>query len=252
MKIDGKIMIGIIGGMGPYAGLDLIKKIFDLTDAKTDQDHIPVSMLSIPHQIEDRTKYLLDPTLDNPGIAIGKVVRKLAETGAYVVGMPCNTAHSPLIFNEIKNQIPSDIIFVNMIEKVVGWIVEKHPTVKKVGILATNGTIQSKVYHNELINNGLEPITFDKIEQKEFIDEAIYDKSIGIKSCSNPVSGEAIVRLEKGMNMLVDLGSEVIILGCTEIPIAIQASTFQNIPLIDATTVLARALILKSNPSSLK
>ena len=175
-------MIGVVGGMGPYAGLDLIKKIFDLTDAITDQGHIPVSMLSIPHQIEDRTKYLLDPTLDNPGIAIGKVVRKLAETGAYVVGMPCNTAHSPPIFNEIKNQIPSDIIFVHMIEEVVGWIVEKHPIVKKVGILATAGTIYSNVYHDELIKNGLRPITLEKTDQKEFVDEAIYNASFGIKS----------------------------------------------------------------------
>ncbi len=50
-------MIGVVGGMGPYAGLDLVQKIFDHTQAKTDQGHIPVSMISIPHSIEDRTKF---------------------------------------------------------------------------------------------------------------------------------------------------------------------------------------------------
>jgi len=53
-------MIGIVGGVGSYAGIDLIKKVYDLTEASSDQDHLPVSMLSVPHKIIDRTKYLLN------------------------------------------------------------------------------------------------------------------------------------------------------------------------------------------------
>ena len=54
-----KKMIGIVGGVGSYAGIDLIKKIYDQTDALCDQDHLPVSMLSVPDKIWDRTDFLL-------------------------------------------------------------------------------------------------------------------------------------------------------------------------------------------------
>lgn len=245
-------MIGIVGGMGPYTGLDLAKKIFDLTDAKSDQDHFPVSMISVPDQIEDRTKFLLDPILDNPGIAIGKVVRKLAESGATVIGMPCNTAHSPLIFKEIEKQIPHGILFVHMIEEVLKWIKGKYPNIKNVGILATSGTIQSQVYHDELIQSKLEPITLPESVQRNCIDEAIYNESFGIKAISSPVSKEAVQQLESGISSLIESGAECVILGCTEIPIAIQESMFQTIPLVDSTHVLAHALISKSNPELLK
>ena len=48
--------IGIVGGIGNYAALDLIKKIYDLTDANTDQEHLPIALLSKPHEIVDRNR----------------------------------------------------------------------------------------------------------------------------------------------------------------------------------------------------
>ena len=70
-------MIGIVGGIGSYAGIDLIRKIYDLTDAACDQEHLPVSMLSAPHKIIDRTKYLIGATQINPGIAISEIIDTL-------------------------------------------------------------------------------------------------------------------------------------------------------------------------------
>ena len=101
-------MIGIVGGMGPYAGIDLVKKIFDLTNASSDQDHIPVAMISTPHLIEDRTKYLTGHSKNNPGIAIAEIVNKLVSQGASIIGMPCNTAHAPPIFDKIKKVITNE------------------------------------------------------------------------------------------------------------------------------------------------
>ena len=74
MILEDKIMIGVVGGMGPYAGLDLVQKIFDETNAKTDQDHIPIAMISVPHIIEDRTEFIVGNTDVNPGIAISKII----------------------------------------------------------------------------------------------------------------------------------------------------------------------------------
>ena len=52
-------IIGIVGGVGPYAGLDLTEKIFGQTIASSDQEHLPVALLSLPERIEDRTRYLV-------------------------------------------------------------------------------------------------------------------------------------------------------------------------------------------------
>ena len=245
-------MIGVIGGMGPYAGLDLVQKIFNETNAKTDQDHIPVSMISIPHSIEDRTKFLLDNSLKNPAIAITEVIHKLRGQGATVIGMPCNTAHAGPIFDEIQNRIPSDIFFVHMIQEVVRYIKNQYSSIQNVGILATTGTIKTKVYHDEMIDNKLNPITMSQDKQDTIVEPAIYDKAFGIKAYSNPVNPEARGKLETAVKLLFNQGAEVVILGCTEIPLALPESNYNGIPLIDSTAILARALILNSNPDLLK
>ena len=115
-------MTGVIGGMGPYAGLDLIKKIFDLSTAASDQEHIPLMMISCPHLIGDRTNFLLGKSQINPGTAIAEISRRLIMQGASIIGMPCNTAHSKVILNEIIKNIPKNIFFINMVEKTVKYI----------------------------------------------------------------------------------------------------------------------------------
>ena len=245
-------MIGVVGGMGPYAGLDLVQKIFDETNAKSDQDHIPVSMISIPHSIEDRTKFLLNNSLKNPAIAIAEGIHKLRGQGATVIGMPCNTAHAGPIFDEIQNRIPSDIFFVHMIQEVVRHIKNQYSSIQNVGILATTGTIKTKVYHDEMIDNKLNPITMSQDKQDTIFEPAIYDKGFGIKAYSNPVNPEARDKLEIAVKLLFNEGAEVVILGCTEIPLALPESNYNGIPLIDSTAILARALILNSNPDLLK
>jgi len=252
MNSGEKTMIGVVGGMGPYAGLDLVQKIFDNTRAKIDQDHIPVSMISIPHSITDRTKFLLDDSLKNPAIAIADVIHKLREQGATVIGMPCNTAHAGPIFDEIQNHIPPDISFVHMIQEVVRYIKNEYSSIQNIGILATKGTMKTKVYHNELIDNKLNPVTISQDEQDTIVEPAIYDKEFGIKAYSNPVSPKARDKLETAVKSLVTEGAEAVILGCTEIPLALPESNYNGIPLIDSTAILARALILNSNPDLLK
>ena len=90
-------MIGVIGGMGPYAGLDLVEKIFAETIASTDQDHVPVAMLSCPASITDRSAFLLGKSAENPANAIAEVALRLERSGAAIAGMPCNSAHARLI-----------------------------------------------------------------------------------------------------------------------------------------------------------
>ena len=108
--------IGIVGGVGTYAGIDLYRKIYQHTDARTDQDHLPVVLVSVPEKVLDRTEFLLGEVEENPGIAIAGIINTLGSAGAEVIGIPCNTAHSPVIFNEIQNRIPENIKLLNMID----------------------------------------------------------------------------------------------------------------------------------------
>ena len=245
-------MIGVIGGMGPYAGIDLIKKIFDMTKASSDQEHVPLSMISVPHLIDDRTAFLLGRSQTNPGIILSEIAMQLIDQGATAIGMPCNTAHSPKIISEIKNRIPEHIIFVNMIEKVADHIINEYPKISKVGILATSGTLKTRIYNEELGYNDLMTITLSENDQITLVESSIYDENHGIKSNSDPVSKKAREDLEKAIDLLANAGAEAIILGCTEIPLAIKAIHHESIPLIDSTKVLARALLLETNPEAIK
>ena len=247
MQIEKRKVIGIVGGMGPYAGLDLVKKIFDLTQANQDQDHVPLTMISVPHKITDRTKFLEGGTDINPGIEISNIVRQLSDQGASVIGMPCNTAHSSKIIKEVYNSIPEGITFVNMVSEVIKFIKGEYPGIERVGILATPGTMNAGVYNKELINNDLKPVLLSKENQKKLIDQAIYDKDFGIKSISSPVHDIAKRKIYLAIESLIKNKAEVVILGCTELPIAVNATSVKTIPLIDSTMILARSLLFKSN-----
>ena len=92
--------------MGPYAGADLVRKVFDhtLTDG-TDQSHLPVALLSYPHRLIDRSTFLFNETDINPAVAMAEIAEQLAGLGATVVGMPCNTAHAPPIFDVMVERL---------------------------------------------------------------------------------------------------------------------------------------------------
>jgi len=244
-------MIGIVGGMGPYAGLDLFNKILNQTGSECDQDHLPISMLSSPHTIPDRTDFILGNSDVNPAIAISNIICTLYNQGARVIGMPCNTAHAEPIFSEIIEKIPKEVNLVHMINEVCKFIKIKYPSIKNVGILSTTGTFLSRVYPDCLSQYGLNGIQVSEEIQENHINPAIYSKKYGIKAQSNPVSEHAINQLKLGIGDLLQQNTEAIILGCTEIPLALTKKQIRGVPTIDATKVLARALILKASPEKL-
>ncbi len=239
-------MIGIVGGIGSYAGIDLIRKIYDYTDATSDQEHLPVSMLSAPHKVVDRTQFLLEETSINPGIAIGEIIQTLSFNGASIIGIPCNTAHANLIFNQIKKNTPVNCKLLHLVEEVAKYIKDYYPKLKRIGILGTTGTLISKIYPDSFNKYNLEVIEPSAEIQNMFVHPSIYDKSYGIKSVSNPVNSKAKQDLITAGTYLSRKGAEAVILGCTEIPLAITETKIENSIIIDATSVLAKALIRES------
>lgn len=227
-----KKTIGIIGGMGPLATVKLFEKIVLHTAADSDQDH-PHTIIDSNTNIPDRTKYILHGG-ESPVPEIVKSARRLQEAGADFLAMPCNTAHYFCDDIEREVQIP----FVNMIQETVNVIREKYGD-SKVGILATDGTLNSGVYRSELEKWGIECITPSDDGRRAIMD-LIY--SIKEGRYDNNLS-----EFNSVINGMHSKGVKTIILGCTELSVAADMYEFpRDVNYIDALVVLAKVVIIKS------
>ncbi len=251
-------LIGIVGGVGPFAGLDLAAKVFDQTAARRDQEHLPVALLSLPHTIADRTAYLLGEVAENPACALADVIRKLETLGATAVGIPCNTAHAPRIFDVLLAELArtgSRVRLLHMIRETARFLAETLPGVQRVGVLSTTGTARAGIYPTVLATLGITALApADDVQAR--VQAAIYDETYGIKAQSSPVTGRARAELLAAAGHLAAQGAEAVILGCTEIPLALPGRTLlslpASLPAVDPTLVLARALIRETYPDKLK
>ncbi len=125
-------MIGIVGGVGPLAGLDLQAKIISQTAAGRDQEHLPVLSLSWPGPIVDRTEYLLGQVAANPAHALLSQLRLLAAAGATVAAIPCNTAHAPAIFDIVRAGVAgSPLRLLHMIAETAAHLAAEHPELRR-------------------------------------------------------------------------------------------------------------------------
>ncbi len=251
--IQGKV-IGIVGGVGPYAGLDLNRKIFDHTIAGTDQVHLPVLLASFSPIINDRTRYLLGKDVENPAGSLFQVIKLLNSTGADVVGIPCNTAHAHSIFSRVQRMIHESNLclkLLNMISEVTTEIQSSFEKEIRIGVISTMGTFKTGLYKEYLAKAEIAMVPPDESLIQE-VHSAIYDTVYGIKAHSNPVTPQARRVVEKAIRTLAKQGADAVILGCTELPLSLPVDSLDGIALIDPTTILARALIRDSYPQKLK
>lgn len=237
--------IGVVAGVGPFAGLDLLRKIAEQTAAGRDQDHLTVLSVSRPSTIPDRTEYLLGRVAENPAYALAAQVQLLAQMGAQVVGIPCNTAHAPPIWEVMLAELETaacHVQLLHMIEEVGRFLHEHYPQVERVGVLSTTGTYQAQVYPQVLGGLGFTAVTPTLAMQESLIHPAIYHPQHGIKACGFATK-RARQDLLTGIAALQEQGAEAVVLGCTEMPLAVTEKQIGNLPIIDATLVLARALV---------
>lgn len=247
-------MIGVVAGAGPFAGLDLLTKLLDETVAAKDQDHVSVLSLSQPEAIPDRTAYLLGETAVNPADPILTQLLNLEHAGATVVGIPCNTAHAPAIFDKIQEGLvaaSSSLRLLHMISEVGAFLRDNHPQIERVGVLSTTGTAVARIYPLTLEPLGFTVLTPPQDIQTTQIHPAIYNPHYGIKALGTDAP-RARKALLDGAATLRMAGAQAIIFGCTEIPLVIQEKSLMGMAVIDPTRVLARALIRHSAPDKLK
>lgn len=235
--------IGIVGGVGPSAGIDLASKVFSHTKANRDQDHINLFLTSCPSLIPDRTEYLLNGGKD-PAPGLEKCIAYLAQCGATAVGVSCNTAHAPQIMGRVR--VPEGVKLLNMIRETSTFVSKVFGPEAKVGLLATLGTIRCNVY-DKYFDNIVKP---DE-EVAKAVHQAIYDKEYGIKACSG-VSDRAREVVSSAVEHLKGKGCSVVILGCTELPLVFNGKrSYKGTDLVDPTEILAIALIRETEPEKL-
>ncbi|HEX7645884.1 MAG TPA: amino acid racemase [Noviherbaspirillum sp.] len=230
--------VGIIGGVGPAATVDFMRKIVNNTEARRDQDHIRMVVEHNPG-IPDRTANLIGDGED-PTIALYAACKRLEENDANLIAIPCNTAHAYVARIQPHLSVP----IVNMLHETVSHIVRRHPECRKVGVLATSGTVASKVYHDAIAAGSLETIVPDEHHQALVMD-AIYGEQ-GVKA--GHIEGACKRQLRTAMEHLAARGADVLILGCTELPL-LQAEdpalplAGRHVAVLDPTAILARRCV---------
>ncbi len=230
--ISARRTVGILGGMGPAATVDLFDRIVRATPAQRDQDHLPILIVNDP-SVPDRTAAILHGGPDPVPVMV-RGLRLLARMGADFAVIPCNTAHYYL--PQLRAAV--DIPILDMIRETVAALSQAHPQVRRVGILATAGTLAVGLYQEALTEAGCTPVTPTPEETQDLM-AAIYGPE-GIKT--RGVTPTARSLLQAVGQALIERGAQALILGCTEIPLALAPGDLP-VPLVASNQALAEAAV---------
>ena len=230
--------VGLIGGLGPAATVDLYDKIVKATPAKTDQEHIKLVVEQNP-QIPDRTDALLNGATD-PTLALYNCAKRLEKDGCNAIIIPCNTAHAFIPYMQRHLKIP----FINMQQTALDEIKEKFGASARIGLLATTGTVKTGIYSKKAEEMGLALFTPDAPHQ-ECVMQAIYGAE-GVKA--GKTKGRCREDLLRAAQYLVcEKTCNVLILGCTELPLILNEGDTslagKDIHIVDPTSALARKVV---------
>lgn len=225
--------LGVIGGLGPMATAYFMELLTQMTDAKCDQEHLDIITYSKP-SIPDRTAYIIGNSMDSPVPPMIEAGLKLKSIGADAIAIPCITAHC--FHEELESGIGLPVI--HAMKETAKYL--KETNVTKVGLMATDGTVQSKIFQNSLEAEGIEVIT--PLKQK-LVMKIIYDE----------VKSNKPVNMEEFNEVIYDLfgrGAKRVLLGCTELSVAKKDFTVDS-RILDVLEVLSRSVLVhagKLNP----
>jgi aspartate racemase len=222
--------IGIVGGMGPMAGVYLQQLIVEATPAGKDQDHFQVVCFTNPH-VPERMRSLAEDGGRRYAAAVRASARLLAAAGVTHLIVPCNTAHARLA--EIREGI--DVPFVDMIELGVRELVAGRERGTRAGLLATVGTIDERVYQRARPDAGVDWVLPEPDDQRT-VSEAI----LAVKVNESARAAPGLLRVAE---RLVARGAAAIVVGCTELSMCLDALRPAGVPLVDPLRIAARHLV---------
>jgi len=224
-------ILGILGGMGPYAGSFFAQKLFELNQtACEDSAHLECVLYSNP-TIPNRSNALLSGA-PSPVNEIAISLNKLSTIGCCYGVIICNTAH--IYIDEIvkKSRLP----IINLIECAAINIAERG--IKEVGLLATSATISYGLYDKYLGPLGIRVINPEKKHQT-LLNNLIFNSSYGIKATAPTISDKALDDLHIVIDAMQERGVQHLVLGCTELSLAMPSLKQSNIEFLDPIIYLA-------------
>jgi aspartate racemase len=225
-------VIGVLGGLGPWATLDLFEKILRLTPARRDQDHLRVIIDNNP-RVPDRGAAILGDG-DDPTPALVEGARTLERAGADFIVIPCNTAH---VFHPAI-QAAVGIPVLHIMDEVAAAARDQCPRARVLGLLATEATVVSGLYHRSCGRAGFSVIAPDRRGQ-EVVTASIAAVKAGRRDAR---TGQALVPV---LRELVLGGADAVIVGCTELPLVLDARD-APVPLLDSNLILAHAAVRRA------
>lgn len=221
--------IGVLGGLGPWATVDLFEKILRLTPASRDQEHLRVIIDNNP-KIPDRSPAILGSGED-PTPALVATARNLERAGADLIVIPCNTAHA--FYGPIAAAVSVPVLHI--MDEVAQAARREIPALRRAGVLATRATMAAGLYHSAFARVELSVVGPDAAGQ-EVVNRTIYAVKAGQ---TGPALTGALLPVAQG---LVDRGAEAIVLGCTELPFVLRPGAIR-VPVLDSNLILAQAAV---------
>ena len=225
--------LGVIGGMGPEATSYYYENVIAHTKASRDQEHIDMVILSHA-AMPDRTEAIISGNSRRLINMLCNDARTLETLGVSNIAITCNTSH--YFYDHIQRATRVPVI--NMIEESVSYAVRDFEDVKRVGIMATVGSINSKIYHIALRKAGVTPVKLSEERQKDVM-SLIYDDVKAGKPGDRR-------KFDRVVSEFMRKGCDVIILACTELSVFKGKHDVPSICL-DAMDVLVKESILRSD-----
>jgi aspartate racemase len=216
-----KLILGVLGGMGPAATLEFLTRVQAYTPAKKDQDHIRV-IADINPEAPDR-----NVPGTQAGVVLAEMAGALQGAGAQVLAMPCNTAHAHASLIQRASGLP----LIDMID--LGAEAAQRSGAMRAGVLGTKGAL--KLYREYLAARAMGLVTLPQDSQDAFM-ETIYRIKAGDR-------GEEVrLEMQGYAAELKGLGADILIAGCTEAPLVISKGD-TRLEMIDPGDLLARRAV---------
>ena len=225
-------ILGVLGGMGPLAGAQCMLRLTLLTPAARDADHIPAVLWSDP-RVPDRTRGRDVPEADPlPWLLRG--IAGLAAAGCGAVAVACNTAHE--WYPEMAAAAPGPVLHI--VDATMAEMARAGIPPGPVGLMGTAATLRMRLYQDRLAPRGWDCL----IPPPEEMDRLV-SPAIALVKANRPA--DAFAPLAEAARGLARRGARAVVLGCTEIPLAMAAGPAAEIgvPLVDSIDALALAAI---------
>jgi aspartate racemase len=225
-----KKIIGVLGGMGPVSSANLYSKIIKYTqrryNAVQDSDYPPIIIYSLPLSGFDETG-IVDSELVKKQLVEGVKKLEFAKCDLVIIG--CNTVHA--FYDEMRSAVRIPVF--NIIEETKKMVLQLG--YKKVGLFASESTSKMGLYQKKFNASGIKVISPDKSQQK-VLNSVIEHVMGGNQKLDDVISLKEIIE------NYVRQGAEAIVMGCTEIPLAINQS-HTDIKLFDTTEIIVKSAV---------